>query len=92
MNFSFELPPEFKEELSKQIYGTYQQALDQARRDAAITKEFLTVTEARKYLDMANNTFVTHVVDKGIPIFMIGSKRYVKRSDLVKFVEAHQIN
>lgn len=92
MALQLELPQEFYDELSASIKRIYNDAIEQARADALITKKYLTIPEARKQLGMSHNTFKTHVENKGVPIYRVGDKRYIKRCDLNDFVEKQRVN
>lgn len=92
MALQLELPNEFYEELSESLKSIYRDAIEQARADATITKDYLTVPEVRSMLGMVHNTFKAQVENKGIPIIKLGDKRYIKRTDLHMFMENHRIN
>lgn len=92
MTLQLELPQEFYDELSASIRKVYHDAMEQARADAQITKEYLTVPEVREQLGMVHNTFKAHVENKGIPIYRLGDKRYIKRTELIEFMEQHRVN
>ncbi|MDK7187507.1 hypothetical protein [Facklamia hominis] len=89
---ALDLPNEFYDSFQLSIQEIYQQAIEQARADLSLNKEFLAVPELRKQLGMSFNTFKTNVEDKGIPIYLLGNKKYIKRTDLFKFMEQHRIN
>lgn len=91
MALQFELSDDMTEEIMNNINTLYQTTLEQARRDAGVLKEFLTIPEALKYMNISRNTFTENVLKQGLPQYTIGSKVYVKRSELNKFIEERRI-
>ncbi len=77
-------------ELHDTVKGVYIEALEQARRDSAITKEFLTFEEAADYINASKAT-LTKWLEYGLNVYQIGNKRYIKKSELHEFIERHQL-
>ena len=93
MSLTLELPQEFYEELHQQIKDVYLAAVEEARADAEISSQWLTVPEARKRLDgIVHNSFKANYEDAGLPVYKIGSKRYVDKDELNDFIRQHRIN
>lgn len=90
-SISLEIPQAFYKELHEQAKSVYMSALADARRDAGITKEYLTPQECLKLLGVSNNTFVNNFLDAGLPIYKIGNKRYVQKKELYSFIQSHKV-
>jgi len=84
------LSDEFKTDLFTGIKAVYSEAMEQARRDFAITKELMTPQEVQAYVSISNGT-LTKWIEKGLPIYQIDQKRYIKKSELHDFILQHQI-
>ena len=84
------LSDSFKEEFTNSVKDLYLQALEQARRDMSITKEYLTIGETMDYMQVSRNTLNKWLLD-GLCIYRIDNKQYIKKSDLHSFIDQHQI-
>lgn len=89
---TLELPAEFYKELHEQAKKVFMNALSEARRDAGITKEYLTPQECMNMLGVSNNTFTNNFIEAGLPIYKIEQKRYIKKSELYSFIQSHKIH
>lgn len=85
-----QLPPEFSEELNKSIRNIYSEAIKEAQRNAGINKEYLTIEEAMKLMGISRNTLTTWL-ENGLPKYKIDRKQYIKKSELYKFIDRHQV-
>ncbi|MDO4775426.1 MAG: helix-turn-helix domain-containing protein [Aerococcaceae bacterium] len=86
-----DLPKSFNEEFIATIRKCYTEAFEQARRDFLISKEFLTFPELLRYADITRNT-ANNWIMAGLPKYQIDGKMYVKKSEVISFIEAHQVN
>lgn len=84
------LSENFKTDFTKSVRELYMQAIEQARRDMSITKEYLTVPETMKYMQISRNTLNKWLVE-GLNIYRIENKQYIKKAELHKFIDKHQI-
>ena len=91
MSLKLELPEEFKDSLQKTIQEVYLTAIDVARRDAAVTRDYLTVDEACKNLKISRNTLVTQFFNNGLTKYKIGNRQYILKNELKEFIKKHQI-
>ena len=81
----------FAHTLQKTIQEVYLTAIDVARRDAAVTRDYLTVDEACKNLKISRNTLVTQFFNNGLPKYKIGNRQYILKNELKEFIKKHQI-
>lgn len=84
------LPEEFSEELNRSIKKIYIETIQEAKRDAGINKEYLTITEATELIGISRNTLTTWL-ENGLPKYKIDRKQYIKKSELYKFIDRHQV-
>lgn len=92
MGLQLELPKEFYSGLHNELKDVYASAMGEAKRDFGYMKEFLTFKEAQEYTTTSNNTFVNNFISEGLPVYKIGNKQYVKKSELNSFISQHRIN
>lgn len=92
MSLQLQIPPEFNDLLKEELKDIYAEAMTEAKRQFSLDKEFLTVKEAQEYTSTSNNTFVNRFISEGLPIYKIGNKQYVKKSELNNFISQHRIN
>lgn len=85
------LPEEFEEEFKRSIRGLYQETIQQAQNDYAYMKEFLTIQETCELLQVSRKTLTTNFLERGLPLYKIESKQYLKKSEINQFIEKHQI-
>ncbi|NLM18431.1 MAG: helix-turn-helix domain-containing protein [Clostridiaceae bacterium] len=84
------LSDSFKTDFTNSVKNLYLEALEQARRDMSITKEYLTVQETMKYMEISRNTLNKWLLE-GLNIYRIDNKQYIKKSDLHNFIDQHQV-
>lgn len=91
MSMQLELSNSFKGELQRSLKQIYRETLEEAKRDAGINKEFLSIPETMEYLDISRNTLMNNFIARNLPLYRIENKQFVKKSEIHKFIEAHQI-
>lgn len=86
----FELPETFNDQLKATLICIYREAMEEAKRDCAITREMLTIDEVAKLYNTSRNT-ITEKWHKelGLPLSKLGNKIYVERKILNDFIRAH---
>lgn len=87
---SLSLPNEFNELLEEQVQSVYLEAIQTARADAGVTREFLSIEEVCELMDVSRNT-LSNWTGLGLPKYRIGNKQYIKKGELNKFVSKHQV-
>ena len=92
MSLQLSIPPEFYTALQNELKDVYAETMAEAKRDISFMKEFLTIKEACEYATVSNNTFTTNFIGAGLPVYKIGNKQYVKKSELNNFISQHKIN
>lgn len=91
MPIQLELPQGFYDEIQEALRGVYRHAIEQARRDIATVKEYLTVAEASELHISASETLIRKwIAENGLPKYEIGGKTYIKKQDLYDFIERHR--
>lgn len=91
MSMQLELSDKFKSELQQSLKQMYRETLEEAKRDAGISKEYFSIPEAMEYLNISRNTLMNNFVARGLPLYRIENKQFIKKSEIHKFIEAHQI-
>lgn len=85
------LDDNFLEELTANIRSLYQETIEVARRDAGISKDYLSIPEAMKYIGVSRNTLTNNFISKGLNTYTIEGKTWVKKSELNEFIASHKI-
>lgn len=85
------LDDDFLNQLTKNIRLIYKEAVEVARRDVGINKEYLNIPEALEYTGVSRNTFTKNFIDGGLPTYQVEGKTYVKKSEINEFIESHKI-
>lgn len=90
MSLKLELSEEVSEAINKSIRTMYNEAIQQAQRDIGVNKEYLTIGEVIKLMGISRNTLTTWL-ENGLSKYKIDRKQYIKRSELYKFIDRHQV-
>lgn len=90
MNLELKIPEEFYNKFGKSLQVIYSEAVEQARRDMAISKEYLTFPEAMAMFDISRAT-LNAWTGKGLSMYQIEGKRYVRRSEVENWINKHKI-
>lgn len=91
MGVQLELSDSFKNELQQSLKQMYRETLEEARRDAGLNKEYFSIPEAMEYLDVSRNTLMNNFIARGLPLYRIENKHFIKKTEIHNFIEAHQI-
>lgn len=87
---SLSLPNEFTELLEEQVQTVYMQAIQTARQDVGVIREYLSIEEVCELMDVSRNTLGNWLAD-GLPKYRIGNKQYIKRKELNEFISMYQV-
>ena len=90
MSLELKIPEEFYNEFGKSLQVIYSEAVEQARRDMAISKEYLTFPEAMTMFDVSRSTLNAWIF-KGLDMYQLEGKRYVRRSEVETWISKHKI-
>ena len=85
------LDDNFLQQLTDNINALYKQTVEQARRDVGMSKEYLTIPQALKYIDVSRGTLNNNFINKGLPTYVIEGKTYLKRSEINDFIASHKV-
>lgn len=75
-----------------EIEGKLDKLLTLVSKSSCDPDEFVTGAEARKLLNVSASTWQAIRDQKRIPFSQIGRKIYVKRSDIINYLDSHIIN
>lgn len=87
---SLSLPSEFTELLEEQVQTVYMQAIQTARQDVGVIREYLSIDEVCDMMDVSRNTLGNWLAN-GLPKYRIGNKQYIKRKELNEFISMYQV-
>lgn len=87
---SLSLPSEFTEQLEAQVQSVYLEAIEAAKNDVGVLREFLSIDEVCEIMDVSRNT-LSNWIEAGLPKYRIQNKQYIKRRELNEFVSKHQV-
>lgn len=85
----FELPEQFEEQLNGSLQQLYKEAIQQARFDASITKEWLSYKVIMETLGISRTT-IDKWVSEGLPLYKIGQINFINRDELNDFIRKHK--
>lgn len=91
MPLQIKLDDSLEDEFRQSIQEIYAEAIAKARADAGF-KEFLTLQECCKLLDVSKSTLLRNFVERGLPTYKIESRMYIQKTELHEFIKSHQIN
>lgn len=91
MNLQLQMPKEFADELSKSVQSIYTSAIETARRDVGVIREYLSIDEVCELLGVSRNTLTNNFIEEGLPKYKIGNRQFIKKSELHEFISQHQI-
>lgn len=91
MSLQLELPEGFYDAINASLQEVYRDAIEQARRDSAVTREFLSIPEVAKELGISRNTLTDNFISKGLPLYRIEGKQWIKRKELYDFINQHRV-
>lgn len=52
--------------------------------------EFLSYKQAMKLLGFKNYKALNYYIDAGLPVYIVGKSKRIKKSDILEFMEAHK--
>lgn len=52
--------------------------------------EFLTYKQAMELLGLKTHNTLYRYIDAGLPIYVVGKSKRIKKSDIIEFMEAHK--
>lgn len=81
---------ELKEILREEMREFAKEVLEKAHNDFGISRDFITLQEACKYLN-ASKTTILSWQDEGLKIIKINNKLYISRDHLYDFFTKHTI-
>lgn len=91
MPLELQFSPELKEVLSQEIRMIYADMLEEAKESSKIEKEYLSINEVLKLYDLSRNTLTNNFIERGLPVYVIERKQYIKRSEMNAFIDKHKI-
>lgn len=54
------------------------------------TTEFLSYKKAMEMLGVKTYKGLNYYIDAGLPIYVVGKSKRIKKSDIIEFMEAHK--
>lgn len=52
--------------------------------------EFLSYKQAMELLGFKNYTALNYYINAGLPVYVVGKSKRIKKSDILEFMEAHK--
>ncbi len=53
-------------------------------------QEFINYSEAMTLLGIKTHNTLYHYIDAGLPVYIVGKSKRIKKSDIIEFMEAHK--
>lgn len=80
----------FRAEFTPIAKRLFRETLDQAKQEAGTIREYLSLKEVTElHLDISAGT-LNKWIGLGLPVYTIEGKKFIKKSDLYEFIEAHK--
>ena len=90
MSLKLELTPEVEESLKRSIEEVYRKTIEQAHRDYGVITEYLSIEQVCSMMKISRNT-LSDWLEAGLPKYVLNRKHYIKKTELNKFIDSHQI-
>lgn len=83
------LPDTLQDELKIMILNAATQAIDEAVKRVTIGKDWMTIKDIQSLMNVSANT-VSSWIRMGLPVSVVGQKRFINRDNLNAFLEEHE--
>lgn len=83
------LPDTLQDELKIMILNAATQAIDEAVKRVMISKDWMTIKDIQSLMNVSANT-VSSWIRMGLPVSVVGQKRFINRDNLNAFLEEHK--
>ncbi|WCG32623.1 DNA-binding protein [Enterococcus dispar] len=88
--FQVTLSSEQSESLQKYIYELTSQTIDQVRREAGLSKEWLRKGEAADFIGISSNT-LSQWVEDGLKVSIVNGVQLISKAEISRFLIEHQL-
>ncbi|MHC5248981.1 ubiquitin family protein [Enterococcus sp. LJL90] len=89
VEFSVKLDEMQSKSLQEYVYRITREALETAKNDAGVGKEFLNQAEMAKWIGISPNSLKEYV-KLGLPVCIIGARKFYSKTEVTKFILARQ--
>lgn len=84
------LPEELNEQLKAQVHTTIMKAIEEARHDVGLDKQFLKKGAAIKWCGVSHTTFTTWV-ERGMPSILLDGVQLYSKDQMSEWLKAQAI-
>ena len=91
MTIQLELPQSFYDAIHDELRTVYREAIEQARKDATLTRELVTIGEASDFcIEASTSTIRKWIKEKGLPTYEMDGKTFIDRQELYDLIRQHK--
>lgn len=83
------IPESFNDELREMLRATAREVIQETMKQEFKLKDYISAKELQAYMGISPNT-LAEWIRLGLPVSVIGSKRYISKKSLDEFIEKHK--
>lgn len=88
--FQVTLSPDQSESLQKYLYEITSKTIEQVRREAGLSKEWLRKGEAAEWIGISINT-LSQWIDEGLRVSIVNGVQLISKAEISRFLIEHQL-
>lgn len=83
------IPESFNDELREMLRATAREVIQETMKQEFKLKDYISAKELQAYMGISPNTLYEWERKYGLPVSVVGSKRYISKRHLDEFLEQH---
>ena len=83
------IPEAFNDELKSMLRAAAREVIQEVVTQETRAKDYMSARDLQKYMGISPNT-LAEWIRLGLPVSVIGSKRYISKKSLDEFIEKHK--
>ena len=83
------IPEAFNDELREMLRATAREVIQEVVAQETRAKDYMSARDLQNYMGISPNT-LAEWIRLGLPVSVIGSKRYISKKSLDEFIEKHK--
>ena len=84
------IPEAFNSELQEMLRAAAREVIQEVVTQETRAKDYMSAKEVQTYMGISPNTLYEWERKYGLPVSVIGSKRYISKKSLDEFIEKHK--
>ena len=83
------IPEAFNDELKSMLRAAAREVIQEVVTQETRAKDYMSARDLQKYMGISPNT-LAEWIRLGLPVSVVGSKRYISKKSLDEFIEKHK--